>query len=127
MFADNTFDFVWSEDAWCHVPDKADLIATAVRLVKPGSGIIAFTDWVEGNTKMTEDEYQQYLNILTYVCYVCASVVLCCGVAWWYCRTTCISQHSNVICLSFHIEISSRRKSNTRDICCKEEGEEGEE
>ena len=40
-------DFVWGEDAWCYVVDKAELIAEAARLVKPG-GLIAFTDWVEG-------------------------------------------------------------------------------
>lgn len=40
-------DFVWSEDAWCYVPDKPRLIAEAARIVRPG-GVIAFTDWVEG-------------------------------------------------------------------------------
>jgi SAM-dependent methyltransferase len=40
-------DFVWGEDAWCYVVDKAALIAEAARLVKPG-GLVAFTDWVEG-------------------------------------------------------------------------------
>ena len=40
-------DFVWGEDAWCYVVDKKQLIAEAVRLVKPG-GMIAFTDWIEG-------------------------------------------------------------------------------
>src|SRR5262249_10272348 len=38
-------DFVWGEDAWCYVQDKARLIAEAARLVRPG-GTIAFTDWV---------------------------------------------------------------------------------
>jgi len=33
-------DFVWGEDAWCYVADKAKLIAEAARLVKPG-GVIA--------------------------------------------------------------------------------------
>ena len=42
-------DFVWGEDAWCYVVDKQKLISEAVRLVKPG-GVIAFTDWIEGNT-----------------------------------------------------------------------------
>ena len=40
-------DFVWGEDAWCYVVDKAKLIREAVRLTKP-RGTIAFTDWVEG-------------------------------------------------------------------------------
>src|SRR5512139_4045767 len=37
-------DFVWGEDAWCYVADKAKLVAEAARIVKPG-GVIAFTDW----------------------------------------------------------------------------------
>ncbi len=40
-------DFVWGEDAWCYVVDKAKLIREAVRLTKP-RGTIAFTDWMEG-------------------------------------------------------------------------------
>ena len=40
-------DFVWSEDAWCYVPDKPRLIREAARIVRRG-GTIAFTDWVEG-------------------------------------------------------------------------------
>tara|TARA_Y100000294_G_scaffold171829_1_gene185785 strand:+ start:217 stop:1029 length:813 start_codon:yes stop_codon:yes gene_type:complete len=46
--ASSSVDFVWSEDAWCYVPDKDLLIGEAVRIVKPG-GAIAFTDWVEGS------------------------------------------------------------------------------
>jgi sarcosine/dimethylglycine N-methyltransferase len=30
-------DFVWSEDAWCYVPDKPGLIAEAVALFAPGA------------------------------------------------------------------------------------------
>lgn len=44
-FADGSFDVVWSQDAWCHAPDKPKVIAEAVRVVKPG-GHIVFTDWV---------------------------------------------------------------------------------
>jgi len=29
-------DFVWSEDAWCYVPDKPKLIAEAARIVRRG-------------------------------------------------------------------------------------------
>jgi ubiquinone/menaquinone biosynthesis C-methylase UbiE len=41
-------DFVWGEDAWCYVVDKPALIREAARLV-PKGGVIAFTDWIEGN------------------------------------------------------------------------------
>ena len=48
-------DFVWGEDAWCYVVDKAKLVAEAARLVKP-SGTIAFTDWMEGPAAMSDEE-----------------------------------------------------------------------
>ena len=32
-------DFVWSEDAWCYVPDKTALVGEAIRLVKPGGNL----------------------------------------------------------------------------------------
>jgi len=52
---DQAADFVWGEDAWCYVVDKPALIREAVRLTRPG-GTIAFTDWVEGPTRMTDAE-----------------------------------------------------------------------
>lgn len=45
-FEDGGFDIVWGQDAWCHVPDKAKLIAESARVLVPG-GAIAFTDWLE--------------------------------------------------------------------------------
>src|SRR5512139_3671722 len=54
-------DFVWGEDAWCYVTDKARLIAEAARLVKPG-GTIAFTDWVEGPTGLSDAEAERFLR-----------------------------------------------------------------
>jgi SAM-dependent methyltransferase len=58
-------DFVWSEDAWCYVADKAKLIAEAARMVRPG-GVIAFTDWVEGPTGLSESEAQRFLGMMTF-------------------------------------------------------------
>jgi ubiquinone/menaquinone biosynthesis C-methylase UbiE len=64
------FDFVWGEDAWCYVEDKAKLITEAARLVKP-SGRIAFTDWMEGPAGLTDTEavrlltFMKFPNILT--------------------------------------------------------------
>jgi len=54
-------DFVWGEDAWCYVTDKAQLIAEAARLVKRG-GTIAFTDWVEGPAGLSDAEAQRFLT-----------------------------------------------------------------
>lgn len=45
-FEDGGFDIVWGQDAWCHVPDKAKLIAESARVLVAG-GTIAFTDWLE--------------------------------------------------------------------------------
>jgi len=58
-------DFVWGEDAWCYVVDKAKLIAEAVRLVKPG-GVIAFTDWVGGPEGLTAREVERYLTFMKF-------------------------------------------------------------
>lgn len=59
------FDFVWGEDAWCYVEDKARLIAEAARLLKAG-GIVAFTDWMEGPTSMTPADVQRYLTFMKF-------------------------------------------------------------
>jgi SAM-dependent methyltransferase len=58
-------DFVWGEDAWCYVTDKAKLIGEAARLVRPG-GVIAFTDWVEGPVELTEAEAQRFLRTMSF-------------------------------------------------------------
>lgn len=57
--------FVWGEDAWCYVVDKAALIAEAVRLVRPG-GTIAFTDWVEGPAGLSNEEAQRFLTFMKF-------------------------------------------------------------
>ncbi len=51
-FPDKTFDVAIGQEAFCHIPDKALLIAECVRVLKVG-GRIAFTDIVERNG-MTE-------------------------------------------------------------------------
>ena len=58
-------DFVWSEDAWCYVPDKPKLIAEAARIVRRG-GVIAFTDWVEGPAGLSDAEAQRFLGMMTF-------------------------------------------------------------
>jgi ubiquinone/menaquinone biosynthesis C-methylase UbiE len=60
-----SFDFVWGEDAWCYVEDKAKLIAEAARLVK-AKGVIAFTDWMEGPAGLTADEAKRYLTFMKF-------------------------------------------------------------
>jgi SAM-dependent methyltransferase len=58
-------DFVWGEDAWCYVVDKAKLVAEAARIVKRG-GTIAFTDWVEGPAGMTDAEAERLLRFMKF-------------------------------------------------------------
>ncbi len=62
---DDGADFVWSEDAWVYVPDKAALVSEAVRIVRPG-GMIAFTDWVEGPAGLTDDEATRLMASLQF-------------------------------------------------------------
>jgi len=57
-------DFVWGEDAWCYVTDKDRLLAEAARIVKPG-GIIAFTDWLEGDG-LSQAEAERFLRFMKF-------------------------------------------------------------
>jgi SAM-dependent methyltransferase len=63
--ASGSFDFVWGEDAWCYVEDKAALIAEAARLVKTG-GTIAFTDWMEGAVPLSDEEAARLLAFMKF-------------------------------------------------------------
>jgi SAM-dependent methyltransferase len=58
-------DFVWGEDAWCYVVDKAQLIREAVRLTKP-RGTIAFTDWMEGSAGLSDAEADRCLRFMKF-------------------------------------------------------------
>ena len=60
-----SFDFIWGEDAWCYVEDKAKLIQEAARITKVG-GTIAFTDWVEGPAGLTESEAERFLTFMKF-------------------------------------------------------------
>jgi cyclopropane fatty-acyl-phospholipid synthase-like methyltransferase len=39
-FADATFDVIWATESVCHVPEKADFLKEAYRLLKPGGRIV---------------------------------------------------------------------------------------
>jgi len=62
---DKSADFIWGEDAWCYVEDKPRMISEAARIVKDG-GTIAFTDWVEGETPMTDAEAKRFLAFMKF-------------------------------------------------------------
>jgi SAM-dependent methyltransferase len=63
--ADASVDFVWGEDAWCYVVDKETLISEAARIVKPG-GVIAFTDWIEGEEGLSDAEAERFLAFMKF-------------------------------------------------------------
>jgi SAM-dependent methyltransferase len=63
--ADASADFIWGEDAWCYVVDKKKLISEAARIVKP-SGVIAFTDWIEGDAGLTDAEAERFLTFMKF-------------------------------------------------------------
>ena len=58
-FPDASFDVVWGQDGWCHVPDKGCVIAESARVIKPG-GTIAFTDHL--GTEQITDELQELMR-----------------------------------------------------------------
>lgn len=45
-FESGSFDVVWGQDAWCHVPDKDKLIEEGARVLTT-EGTFAFTDWLQ--------------------------------------------------------------------------------
>ena len=61
-FENQTFDIVWGQDAWCHIPNKEQLITQAHRVLVPG-GCVAFTDWVEIGP-MAADERKTLLSAM---------------------------------------------------------------
>jgi SAM-dependent methyltransferase len=58
-------NFIWGEDAWCYVEDKAQLITESVRLV-PSGGVVAFTDWVEGTGTLTDAQASRFLAFMKF-------------------------------------------------------------
>jgi len=63
--ADASADFIWGEDAWCYVVDKKKLVSEAARIVKP-AGIIAFTDWIEGDAGLTDAEAERFMTFMKF-------------------------------------------------------------
>ena len=53
-FADDTFDVVIGQEAWVHVPDKPRLFTECRRVLHVG-GMMAFTDFLRGDTLLPEE------------------------------------------------------------------------
>lgn len=64
-FADKTFDVVISQEAFCHIPDKDQLVAQCARVLKPG-GRLAFTDVLatDGTTESDKERLQQEMTFI---------------------------------------------------------------
>jgi sarcosine/dimethylglycine N-methyltransferase len=53
-FEAGSFDAVISQESWCHVPDKAGVLAECARVLVPG-GVLAFTDIMTIGSLADED------------------------------------------------------------------------
>ena len=62
---DKTFDVIWGEDAWCYVEDKNKLVSEASRVLKK-NGVIAFTDWTEGDAGLTSSQAERINNFMKF-------------------------------------------------------------
>jgi sarcosine/dimethylglycine N-methyltransferase len=58
-FTDGAFDVVFSQDAFCHVPNKQQVINEATRLARSG-GKITFIDWVESGSMSAQMQQSVY-------------------------------------------------------------------
>jgi sarcosine/dimethylglycine N-methyltransferase len=64
-FADASFDVVIGQEAFCHVPDKPQLIAECARVVRPG-GVVAFTDILRRDG-LTEESFGRLQREMTFL------------------------------------------------------------
>ena len=62
-FADAIFDALVSQEAWCHIPDKASLISECVRVLKRQC-VIAFTDIISLTDLDPEEERRLLAGML---------------------------------------------------------------
>jgi ubiquinone/menaquinone biosynthesis C-methylase UbiE len=63
-FDADSFDVVIGQEAWCHVPEKPQLISECARVVKPG-GVIAFTDILRRDA-LTDAEMERLRREMTF-------------------------------------------------------------
>ena len=55
---DSAVDLVWSQDGFCHIPNRPRVLAECLRVLRPG-GYLAFTDWMRGDF-ITPEEFTAF-------------------------------------------------------------------
>jgi SAM-dependent methyltransferase len=55
-----SIDLIWSQDGFCHVPDRDELLAECYRVLRPG-GHLVYSDWMRGDY-ITEQELEVYCD-----------------------------------------------------------------
>jgi len=51
-------DLVWSQDGFCHIPNRPRVLAECFRVLRPG-GYLVFTDWMRGDF-ITPEEFDAF-------------------------------------------------------------------
>ena len=55
---DGAVDLVWSQDGFCHIPNRPRVLAECLRVLRPG-GYLVFTDWLRG-VFITPEEFSAF-------------------------------------------------------------------
>ncbi|XDZ66839.1 methyltransferase domain-containing protein [Alphaproteobacteria bacterium LSUCC0684] len=60
-FDEDSFDVIFSKDAFLHIPDKEALMRDCARILRPG-GIIAASDWMRIDDNPPSPEMREYIK-----------------------------------------------------------------
>ena len=60
-YADESFDMVFSKEAFLHIPDKEALLKDIHRILKPG-GLIVVSDWMRKDDNPPSKQMQEYID-----------------------------------------------------------------
>ena len=61
QYADESFDMVFSKEAFLHIPDKEALLIDIHRILKPG-GLIVVSDWMRKDDNPPSKQMQEYID-----------------------------------------------------------------
>ncbi len=62
VFEDNSFDIVFSKDAFLHIPDKIMLFSEILRVLKPG-GMLLASDWLRGEYESPSEHMKEFAEL----------------------------------------------------------------